>query len=146
LPPAVERRQPQALGPDESEDSLPIRNKEGLARVRVEVRVFNAVLFVGLIFGLGQIERQEMDLTDAARDGCERINVLRMNQARVIQDEIDQTNTSLKLSLEALEPFRERIEQQQGTRQVALARLRRSVAAAGVRGDPYRVDCMKAYP
>lgn len=153
--PEGERRAPHPLGPDEEADSLVVRTSEALARQRIEQRVLHAILFAGLIFGLAQLEGQTDDvsnLTDqvvqANREGCERTNVLRNNQAALIQEEFDRNEAALAKPLgPALEPFRRSIEEAQAKRLARIQRLKDSVNhGAGVRGKPFDVDCVKAYP
>lgn len=93
-----------------------------------------------------QAERLAEAVVHANREGCRRTNVLRENQARVIEAEMEQTATTLRGPLNGLERFRLQIEQGQDIRREALRRLRRSTGEHRTKGSPYKVDCATAYP
>lgn len=82
----------------------------------------------------------------ADRAGCERMNVLRVNQARLLRDQIRQSEANLRGSLGPLERFRRQAEDAVEVRKAALGRLRESVKDHPVRGQPYKIDCSAAYP
>lgn len=90
------------------------------------------------------------------RDGCEDTNVLRVNQALGISEQIAQTETSLKGSLGPLEPFRAQVVEGLKQRRMRLSRIALSVSDHPLTGRkarqypeaerPYRTDCAAAYP
>lgn len=84
----------------------------------------------------------------SARQGCRRLNIVRRNQARVIEDQVNTTAATLNApnGLGVLEPFRPLIARQNRTRIRSLEESRRSVRDFPVRGEPYLVDCVRAYP
>lgn len=149
----VQSRTYRTLGGVTPASDIPNTSVEGLTRLRVELRVINAVLLFGIVFGFAQTESQQQDtervarsVVEANREGCEQANVLRRNQAQLIREQLDQTDATLRRPLGALESFRKQIEGQQQSRRDALTRLRISVALRRGKASPYEVNCETAYP
>ncbi len=104
---------------------------------------------------LARIERQADKTINSLREECERTNVLRINQALALADQVKQTKAALRGDLGALEEFRAQVKEGLRLREGALQRLRDSTSdhpVAGrvaarhpVRERPYRVDCEAAY-
>lgn len=113
------------------------------------------VVFVG-IFALSAVNRQAAKTIASIRDGCEDANVLRVNQALALQEQIAQTRRSLRGSLGVLEPFRKEVEDGLEQREFRLSAVAASVRDHPLRGRkarqypkaerPYRTDCIAAYP
>ena len=101
-------------------------------------------------------DRLAMKTIDALRDGCEAVNVLRVNQGLGIAEQVAQTRVSLRGSLGPLEGFRAQIEDGIVKREARLRELRASVTAYALTGErakahpkaerPYRADCLRAFP
>lgn len=104
------------------------------------------ILMTFAFFGFVAVDRQADKATEADRTSCERTNVLRENQARVLIDQVRQTDRSLGSSLGAFERFRKEIEEGQKLRRHALRRLRMSVKDFPVADRPYAINCSRAHP
>jgi 4-amino-4-deoxy-L-arabinose transferase-like glycosyltransferase len=93
---------------------------------------------------------------DALRDGCEAVNVLRVNQGLGISEQVEQAKQALKGPLGPLEQFRQQGEDSIRRREARLRELRASVtdypltdeqAKAHPKAErPYRADCFRAFP
>lgn len=135
------------------------------SRTKLPRRVFAAFIAVTLAstvaLGIGyqaleRIDDEAADTIGALRDGCEDVNVLRVNQGLGIAEQITQTKISLKSSLGALEPFRIQVEEGVKKREARLRDLRASVANYPLSDEQakayppaerlYRADCLQAYP
>ncbi|MCA1571210.1 MAG: hypothetical protein LC798_13005 [Chloroflexi bacterium] len=139
---------------------LPERNSERIAYTRAEMRVLFALAMVGLIGGFAAFENQADRLERAVgdtrqlagqvvranREGCERTNTLRINQAQIIIAQSRREGALVSGNLGDFERIRKAIEQGQRARKRAIARLRESVNGRGIPGKPYKVDCVEAYP
>ena len=109
-------------------------------------------VFIAFVVVYAEAERAKM----ADRQSCERVNVLRENQAAALKDQIKQTEATLKRSLGPLEAFREQAEEGLRLRRNALSRLRASVRDHPVKPRqtpsgrlatrPYAISCVDAYP
>lgn len=104
------------------------------------------ILMTFSFFGFVQVDREAERALNADREGCERVNVLRENQAKVLLDQIAQTNVVLSGPLGELERFRESTLESQRLRRAALRRLRASVREHPKLGRPYAIDCSDAFP
>ncbi len=116
--------------------------------------------FVALALSVGVslalIARQADKTVRSLREECERVNVLRVNQALALADQIQQTKAALRGNLGALEEFRAQVKDGLRLREAALRRLRDSTSDHPVAGHvaerhparerPFRVDCEAAYP
>lgn len=106
-----------------------------------------AVVFVLIVgFFLARTSSLANDTVDANRRGCAGLNVIRDNQGRALQDQIRQTEASLKRDLGPLEQFREQVEDGLVLRKDAVRKLRRSVLKYPVKGQPFHVNCKTAFP
>ena len=111
------------------------------------------ILMTFTFFGFVQVDREAARsdreakrALQADREGCERMNILRENQAQVLRDQIAQTEVVLNGPLGALERFRASALESQRLRSAALRRLRASVRDHPVETRPYAVSCKDAFP
>lgn len=86
------------------------------------------------------------NLVFAEREGCERINIVRANQADVLKEQNTITRAFIAGPLGQFEGIREQIESSIAKREIALDVLRESVKDYPDEGNPYHVNCQKAYP
>ncbi len=82
----------------------------------------------------------------AAREGCRRLNVIRENQGQALEEEIEQSERSLRGKLGALESFRTQVEEGLAKRKAQRQSLWDSVKDLPVPKKPYWTDCVRAYP
>lgn len=104
------------------------------------------ILMTFSFMGFVRVDQAGKERTKADREGCERQNEIRVNQAAVLRDEITQSELVLKTGLGPLENLREQIEANNEIRRARLRNLRESVSEHPVPGKPYRIDCADAYP
>ena len=134
-------------------ESKRVRGERGRADALRYAIVGYVILLVFVFIGGVVLERQAQKARDLAqavvtanRDGCERVNTLRVNQARFLADDLRQSVRILRGPLNGLTPFRGEIERRVSRRRVSLRLLRESVLDNPVPGKPYRVNCEAAEP
>jgi hypothetical protein len=111
------------------------------------------ILLTFCFFGFVRVDQQTdkvEELTNqtimALRDGCKGLNVIRDNQGRALEDQITSNERTIKGDLGPLERFRDEVEASLKLRKEAATQLRRSVREHPVKGEPFHIDCAKAYP
>jgi len=114
------------------------------------------ILMTFCFAGFLAVDRQGARSVQADRDGCEDVNVLRVNQARNYLADIRQTERALRGELGPLRQFRGQAQRGVTRRKDSLRRLRESVQEHPLQGKAallyprderrYRIDCVRAYP
>lgn len=105
--------------------------------------------FMGFVRVDGQTEKIEDLATDsvtAAREGCERLNIVRENQAATVGEQIRYFEAVLEANVIAIRELSSQIRRSNRIRRQALTRLQESVNDNPVPGKPYNTDCVAAFP
>ncbi len=125
------------------------RGKTGGRNAAMAFLILMSFSFMGFVRVDAQTEKIEtlaIESVKAAREGCERLNVIRANQAQALTDQIMQTELALKGDLGNLKRLRPQIIESLRARKVARERLRESVKDYPIAGKPFHTDCQAAYP